>query len=265
MNIFIKELKGGAKALIIWSVCMFLLILAGMEKFTGLSSGGQNINQLFTNMPYSIKALFGIGSFDLSKLSGYYAVMFEYIEITAAIHAALLGADIISKEESGKTTEFLMAKPVSRAGVITPKLFAALVDVAVLNLVSLFSTFASVAAQKGGSGIFPQISVSIASMFFVQLIFLSLGVFIAAFSQKPKSSGSAAVGILLGAYVISMITGISDKLNVLNLLSPFKYFDLKAIINGQGLDAGVVAASVALIAVFTVCSYICYNKRDLSV
>ena len=63
MNIFLRELKANRKALIIWSVCMFFLVVSGMAKYTAYSSGGQS-NEVFSKMPYTVKALLGMGSFD---------------------------------------------------------------------------------------------------------------------------------------------------------------------------------------------------------
>jgi ABC-2 type transport system permease protein len=110
MNIFIKELKANRKALIIWSVCMFLLVMSGMGKYTAYASGGAG-SDVFDKLPHTIKVLFGLGDFEVTKISGFYAFLFPYIEITAAIHAALLGSGIIAKEERDKTTEFLIENP----------------------------------------------------------------------------------------------------------------------------------------------------------
>ena len=57
----------------------------------------------------------------------------------ATIHAAMLGATIIAKEERDKTSEFLFAKPVLRSTIITAKLLAAFVNIVVFNLITFIS------------------------------------------------------------------------------------------------------------------------------
>ena len=52
----------------------------------------------------------GFSDVDVSKISGYYSILFVYILLMATIHAAMLGADIIAKEERDKTSEFLFVK-----------------------------------------------------------------------------------------------------------------------------------------------------------
>lgn len=263
MNIFLRELKANRKALIIWSVCMFLLVLSGMGKYTAYSSGQSN--DVFAKMPYSIKALLGIGSFDVTTMKGYFAMLFLYIELTAAVHAVLLGAGIIAKEERDKTTEFLMIKPVSRTTIITSKLLAALVNIFILNIVSLVSSIVMVAAYNKGNDISSEIGMFILSMFIVQLIFLSIGTALASFIRNPKSSGSLSVGILLVSFVISKITDLTDKLNVLNILSPFKYFSYENMAAGNGLNIGIVILSLLLVAAFSASTYFFYQKRNLNV
>lgn len=263
MNIFLRELKANRKALIIWSVCMFLLIVSGMSKYTVYSSG--NGNEVFNKMPYSLKALLGIGSFDVAKMSGFFAFLFPYIEITAAIHAVLLGSGIIAKEERDKTTEFLMVKPISLRTILTSKLLAAFFNIVILNIVTLFSSIVMVNAYNKGKDVSGEIAMFILSMFIVQLIFLSLGALLSAFMKNPKASGSIAAGILFGSFIISKITDFTDKINVINILSPFKYFSYQDIVNGNGISVGISIISLVLITIFFSLTYFFYMRRDLRV
>ncbi|MDR3645116.1 MAG: ABC transporter permease subunit [Clostridia bacterium] len=268
MNILLRELKAHRKALIIWSVCMFLFVLSGMAKYSAYSSGAatdSSLTGLLNSMPVSVKALLGFGSLDVSTMAGYFAMLFIYMELTVAIHAALLGAGIIAKEEGEKTTEYLMVKPVSRAHIITSKLIAALINVVVLNLVTLVSSLTVIPVYNKGKSISGEIVVMLISMFFVQLIFLSLGALLAACMRNPKGSGSIATGILLIGYFAARVTDMTDKLNILNVISPFKYFDLGKIVAGNGLSIGIVLLSLVLVGAFTALTYLLYQRRDLKI
>lgn len=264
MNIFVRELKANRKALIIWSVCMVLLIVSGMGKYTAYSGGGAT-GDVFAKMPTTLKALLGFGSLDVTVMSGFFAVIFLYIELTAAIHAVLLGSGIIAKEERDKTTEFLIVKPVSRFTIITQKLFAALFNIVVLNIVTLLTCIPIVASFNKSADITGEIIVFDLSLFIIQLIFLTLGALLAACIRRPKTSGSIGAGILMAGYVISKVTDINDRLNALNILSPFKYFDYAKIANGGGLNLFIVLLTILLCVVFTVTTYYFYLKRDLNI
>jgi Putative exporter of polyketide antibiotics len=263
MNIFIRELRANRKALIIWSVCMFLGVLSGMTKYMAYSSGANN--DVFEKMPDTMKALLGMGSFDVTAMSGFFAFLFSYIVVAVGIHAVLLGSGIIAKEEQDKTAEYLMVKPVSRTIIITSKLLAALVNIVVVNIVTLISSIVMVAAYNKGKDITGEVAMFFLSMFIIQLIFLSLGALIAAFMRNPKSSGSLGAGVLFGCYVISKVTDLTDKVNFLNVFSPFKYFSYYDIINGNGLSFGITVLSILLVAVFSASTYMFYRRRDLNI
>lgn len=264
MNIFIRELKANRKALIIWCTCMVFGVLSGMAKYTAYSAGGES-SQALKDLPQSMKALLGMGSVDVTTMSGFFALLFLYIAVAAAIHAALLGSGIIAKEERDKTTEFLLVKPVSRTFIVTSKLLAALVNIVIVNIVTLISSVFMVAAYNKGNDISGEIVIFLLSMLIMQLIFLSLGALLSACTKNSKGSGGLATGAVIVSYVITEITSLNDRFNALNLLSPFKYFDVNRIISGNGLNPGIVILSLLLVAIFSVLTYFFYNKRDLNI
>ncbi len=263
MNIFIREMRANRKALILWSLCMILFVLSGMSKYSAYSSGGSG-SDILSKIPKTLRVLFGMGSFDVTKISGFFAFLFSYIVLTVAIHAALLGSGIIAKEERDKTAEFLIVKPISRYRIITSKILAALVNIVVLNLVTLLSSIGMAAVFSKQENITGEIFAFYLSLFLLQLIFMSLGLLLASCMKKPKASGSLAIGILLITYAISKITDLTDRLNALNMLSPFKYFSYERIVNGNGVSLLMILLSLLITGIFSAVTYFLYQRRDLT-
>lgn len=142
MNIYIRELKAHRKSLVIWSVSMALMVAGGMGEYSaGMGAGAEGFNDLVDTLPQSLQKIFGVGVFDLSNILDYFGVLFIYLALIAAVHAAMLGAGIISKEEREKTAEFLMVKPVSRTKIITSKMFASVTIVLVFNIVTAVTSY----------------------------------------------------------------------------------------------------------------------------
>lgn len=265
MNIFIREMRANRKSLILWCIGIFLMIVSGMGKFSYYVQSGQSINELMDNMPKTLKAMMGLGNFDVTKASGFYGMLFLYLLIMATIHASMLGANIIAKEERDKTTEFLMVKPVSRTKIMTFKLIAALVNIIIVNIVTLVLSIAIVGKYSNGEAITGDIEILVAGMFILQLMFLFIGTGIAALCKNPKISASIATAILLVCYILSVIVDMNSKLEVLKYLTPFKYFDTWHLMYGGGFEPGFVILSLVLIAVFVSVTYVFYKKRDLKV
>ncbi|GAA0177590.1 ABC transporter permease subunit [Clostridium sediminicola] len=265
MNIFLREMKANRKALIIWCVSVFLLVAMGMVKYAGLAESGDAINEMMNQLPKGMKAVFGLGTLNLTEVSGYYGMFFLYFLLMGTTHAAMLGANIISKEERDKTVEFLLVKPSNRNKIITAKLLAALVNVIIFNISTLISSIIFVGIHNKGESINKEIVLLMVAMFILQLIFLAIGSTMAAISRRPKTAASAATGIMLITFLISVAIDMNDKLDKLKYFTPFKYFKAADLMFGYGFDRFFVVLSATIIVMFIGITYVFYNKRDLYV
>lgn len=265
MNLFRREMKANRKSLLIWSIGVFLMIASSMGKYAGLSASGQSINDLLAQMPKSLKAILGMGTFDLSTATGYYGVLFIYLLLMASVHAVMLGANIISKEERDKTAEFLFVKPVSRNKIITSKILASLVNLVIFNLVTLVSSIFLVQKYSKGEAVIGDITMLMVGMFISQLIFFFIGTAIAAISRNPKAPASLSAGILLLTFILSIAIDINSRIENLKYITPFKYYDAKNLLVEGGFDVVYVILSAVIIAVLCSATYLCYKNRDLKV
>ncbi|WP_298842657.1 ABC transporter permease subunit [Clostridium sp.] len=265
MNVFIVEMKAHRNVLIIWAVGIIFMVVAGMGKYVALSSSGQSMNDLFAQMPKSMQTLFGIGIFDLSKASGYYGMLFLYLALMATIHAIMLGANIISKEERDKTAEFLFSKPISRNKIITAKLAAAFMNILIFNIITLVSSIVVVGKYSKGESVSGEIITLMVGMFVMQLIFMFTSTAIAAVSKNPKTATSISTAVLLITYILSMVIDLNGKLINLKYFTPFKYYEAKNLILGSGFQLSFVILSIVIVLSMIKTTYVFYKRRDLSI
>ncbi|MBM7613830.1 ABC transporter permease subunit [Alkaliphilus hydrothermalis] len=265
MNIFLREMKAHRKSLIIWSVGIVLLITSGMGEYSAVSSSGKTMNELVESMPRSIKAIMGVGTLDLSKASGYYGILFLYVSLIGAIHAVMTGCNIIAKEERDKTSEFLLVKPVSRKSIITSKLLATLVNLMIINTVTLVSSIYITGYYGKGEKMTGDIITLMMGLFLLQLLFMTIGTAIAAINRKPTKSIGLSTGILMFSFLLSIVIDMNGKIEPLKYLTPFKYFEAKNIMYGGGLDLFYVLISIGIATVLSVFTYCFYQQRDINV
>lgn len=265
MNIVKRELRANLKSIIIWSLCMVFLIYAGMVKYSGFEAAGQSVNELIGQMPEAVKGIFGMNGLDLTSISGFYGIIYLYFMLLAGVHAVMLGTVIISKEERDKTADFLFVKPILRGRVITAKFIAALINIVVLNLVTLVSSISFVGMYNKGEAINDQIVRLMLFLFILQLIFLTFGAVIAAITRNTKKAASIATTVLLSAFILSAAIDINDKIDYLSFLTPFKYFEAAKIMREGSFEPVYLLLSIGIIACCTVGTYIIYSKRDLNV
>lgn len=265
MNVFLREMKANQRALFIWSIGVGLLIATSMGKYAGLAASDQSLNDLLAQMPQFLKAIMGVGTFDLSTATGYYGVLFIYLAMMATIHAAMLGANIIAKEEQDKTAEFLFLKPISRHKIISAKLAASFINVLIFNLVTLVFSILLVQVFSPGVAVAGTISKLMAGMFMLQLIFLFIGSVIAAVSKHPETAPSLAAGILLGTFILSIAIDLNSRLDKLKYFTPFKYFEAKNLMYDGGVETFYLILSALIIVVLLQATYHFYAKRDLKI
>jgi ABC-2 type transport system permease protein len=241
------------------------LVYASMVKFGAIFKAGQSVTDLMSSFPKSVQTIFGMNGFDLSKASGYYGILFLYIALMATIHASMLGADIIGKEERDRTSEFLFPKPISRTRVVTSKLLAAFVNLIIFNAATWISSIVIVGKYQKDGSVNHEIFIMMVGLFFLQLIFLSIGTVMASISNKPKMASESTMGILLFAYILAILVNMSDKIEWLKYFTPFRYFDAKNMLDTGRVDSFFVVLSIIIIATLVTGTYAFYNKRDLSV
>ena len=216
-------------------------------------------------LPKAIGAVFGLTGFDLSTAAGFYGVLFLYIAIIGAVHAVLLGAGLIAKEERDRTSEFLYSKPASRGKVLTGKLLAGLFNLVVLNVVTLVTSIYVVDILNKEAPFTGDLVLLMVGLFFLQLVFFSIGALLAGSTHHPKAAASRASSIMFVTFLMSFVVNMSEKLDFLKYVTPFKYFDAANLMADHALDPVFVGLAVAIIAVAVVTTYRLYAARDLAV
>ncbi|MCX6563041.1 MAG: ABC transporter permease subunit [Candidatus Aminicenantes bacterium] len=266
MNVFRRELRANRRSLIFWCLGMALIILTAMGKYAGMAAAGeQSISDFIKMMPASVQAVMGMSGLDLSDARSFFVVIYMYVALMAAIHASMLGAVIIAKEERDRTSEFLFVKPMTRAGIVTSKLLAAVTNAAVLNLVTFAVSFAVMGQLAKGQPFAAGLARMMLGLFLLQLLFLSVGSASAAIIGRPRASTGVAAGIMLFTFLLSSAIDINSDWDVLKFLTPFKYFPARDMMLDGGFTVFYVALAVGVAAVLTVAAYYFFKRRDLRV
>jgi ABC-2 type transport system permease protein len=265
MNIYWREMKAHRWGLLFWSLGMVALVASGMAKYGAYAQAGTSVTDLFAGVPKAVMVVFGLGGFDLAKASGFYGVLFLYIAVMAAIHASLLGSNLISNEERDRTSEFLYTKPISRERALTSKLLAGLTMVLGFNLVTSLSSVYFVGYFGNGESVNAEIWLLMAGLLFVQLIFFAIGALVAGVVHKPKAAPSIATTVMFLTFLVYYVVNFDSGLEFLGWLSPFKYFDAAVLLKSGQLDVAYVALSVVIIVLCVFGTYRFYAERDLTV
>lgn len=260
MNIFLHELKSYRKSIIIWAGSMTALAVMYIFIFKNLGSDIEDFKVLLNNMPDVMKKAFNIYIDSISTLVGFYSFVFSFILLCGGIQAMNIGTAIVSKEVRDKTADFLMTKPVSRYGILTSKLLAALIVLIFTNIIYLGLTIAVITALVGDYNLKLFLMISV-TMFFVQLMFMALGIIVSVIVGKIKSVISVSLSTVFGFYIIGSMGSIIGEERV-RYLSPFRYFDTAYIIENAAYEASFVIVGLVFVVSAIIGSYLVYVKKD---
>ena len=263
MNIFKKELKSRRVGLIAWSVAMTFFMWTSMVKYQTLATDPTATEALLKQMPDTIKTIFGMNGLEATSLGGYFGICFLFIAILLAVHAALLGTGLLTVEPLNKTTEFLYTRPVSRRRIITSKLLAGLLQLAVLFGVTYAASWVSIALYSSMDGFQTTLAVFMGAAAIIQITFFNVGMAVAALIRSASGAGKLLTGLVFASYALSLVSQL-DGYGWLHYISIFRYFDAADILSTNTLKLHYVAICLAVSAISLAIVYLYYPRRDLT-
>ncbi|MCK5155491.1 MAG: ABC transporter permease subunit, partial [Spirochaetales bacterium] len=248
MNIIKRELRANMKSLLIWICCIAAIIFMMMSEFSAYYNNPE-MTAILDSMPKALMEAFSLDSANLTTVSGFVSMTSTYFSIMLGIYAVLLGNSIIAKEERDKTVEFFLTLPVTRQKVIFSKLISAVINCISINAATGLVIYITSVEYTPDSAFYKFLGLMLFTIFIIQMIFLSIGMLLAAIIKRYKKSGIYAVSILLITYILSILVGISDKIDFMKYLTPFKYFEAGSLLNKGRLDTVFLLLSLGIIAV----------------
>ena len=261
MNIFRHELSAYRRSLIIWTLSLAVLVAFFLSMFPAISQEA-DFQSLIEGFPEPVRLALGLSVETIGSILGFYAYIFLYVSLVGAVQAMILGVSLISKEFRHKTAEFLLTKPVTRTRIMTFKLLAAVASLTITNVVYLGTAtlMASLVATKGYNlKIFWLLSLT---LFFLQLIFLAMGVAVSVIIPRLKSVLSISLGTVFAFFFLGALASSTGD-RALRFFSPFRYFDYAYIIANAGYEVSFILIGLAIIVAAITVSYMLYVRRDI--
>lgn len=262
MNMFIHELKAYRKSTIIWTISLIAIMGLFLSFFPSIARDADDFKKLLAGYPEEIKKAIGFTVESITSILGYYSYVFLYITLCGAIQAMNIGTSILSKEVREKTADFLLTKPVTRINIMTQKLLAAVTQLVITNIVYLLAAFimvSNIAIDDFNKKTFFMVSIT---LFFLQLIFLALGVIVSIILSKIKSVIPISLGSIFTFFIISMI-GSSKGEEAIRYITPFQYFNAPYIIKNSSYETSYMILGIVFIIIAITASYVIYSRKDV--
>ncbi|HHV96612.1 MAG TPA: ABC transporter permease subunit [Clostridiaceae bacterium] len=264
MIIFIRELKRNRKSFIIWTASLVLFNIMIMSLFPSIADNTKMYDEMIKEFPKGIIEVFGLDKISMFTILGFFGTeSYLFITLFGSIYAMLLGASILSKEESEKTIEFLLAKPVTRSTIVTAKAANVFFYITLFNLIFSFTNYLMFEAVKKEEYSLKALLMLSAGPWLLHLTFAAIGLLISVFVVKAKSVYPVSIGFVLVMYFINVMSSISEKLTNLKYFTPFKYVDAPDIIINEKIEPIYLIIMLIIITVSIAATYVLYNRKNM--
>ncbi len=262
MNIITRELRSNLKSLLIWSGSLIAVIVMMLSEFSAYYNN-PDMAQIMESMPKALMDAFSMSNANLTTVSGYVSITVVYVNLMLGIYAVLLGNSIIAKEERDKTAGFLMTMPVTRTKVLIGKIAAAIINCMIVLAVVIGSLYIFTLKYNPDQEFYRFLWLITMTTGVFEAVFLSIGLFLASAVKRYKMSSGIGLGILFALYVLSVLVALSEKIDFLKYVTPFKYFEASILLQNDSIEGKYLIISFAWIVLFMFLTFKIYNNRDL--
>lgn len=262
MNIILRELRANLKGLIIWIVCIAVFVVLAGAEFSSFTAAS-NIDQMMNAFPPAIRNALSIDLVRLDRPEGYVSYTGQYLMVVVVIYAALAGAKMLSKEISKKTSETMLALPVTRRRFLALKFAAAIINCCVLTIATILAIIATFSRFDPDAAFYRGLWLLAGYMLFLQLLFVLAGFFVSVLSRRHKRTGTIIASVTVLAYLVAFISNLGDRYDFLRYVTPFEFFPAIDVMHGNELSPYGFVAAPLLIAIFGVVSFAHVKSKDI--
>ena len=260
MTLFKHEMKMNRKSLTIWTLCVGFICFGCILLYTSLEDSVQEISAAFSNLGMMSAAL-GMDKMSLATLQGYYATEIAMMHgLGGAMFAAMLGMDMISKEQSGHTTEFLNVLPIERGSILFSKYLALFSNVILFNLICIvlyFLGFVMMGEKIDGKEfvLYPSASALMQLEVGTVCFFLSAVV--------KRAAAGIGIGITVILFAADMMCRVVPAIENLKYITPFYYANAADIFTDGKWNGTMIIIGTGVILAAYAAAWYRYRRKDL--
>ena len=259
-----RELKVNLKSFLIWLIVLISIFGLVFVMYPSImnSENIKNMEELIEIFPEEVLRLFNMDISSLTSAFGWLKTEgFVFILLITGMYSSILGSNILLKEESDKTIEYLYSKPISRNKIITSKIIAGLIYICLLILGILFFNLICLSLiETFDLKLFLLLSLS-PFLVCIPLFFISM--FISCFFNKTKKMFGISICLVFISYFLMILSNLGDQTNFFKYFSIYSLGDSRYIILNNNIPILNIILSMFIVIIFTFGTYKIYNRKEL--
>lgn len=260
-----RELKVNFKSFLIWTGVLITLFLVVYLMYPSIikSDKIQMLDEMMEMFPEEVLIAFNM---DISSMDTAYGWLktegFVFALIIIGIYAGILGSNILLKEESDKTIEYLNSLPIKRGAILLQKVIAGIIYIVFMVLV--MSLFNYVGLKLSGNFDEKQYLLLSITPLFSALPIFSISLFVSTFFHKTKKTFGIGLGIAVVSYFVQVLAEMNEKTEFLKYITVYTFSDIRNVIIDSFINPLMIIISIFITILFVLFSYIEYDKKELA-
>ena len=261
MKIFVRELRRGVKSFAIWTAVNLFLCIYTISVYTPFK--GDVAELLDVKLPAVVQTAMGMSGLDFGNPIGFFGMIYSYVLLCAGLFSAMKFADLMAREISDGTSEYILALPVSRGSVLLQKLAAGFVLVTV-HVAICFAAAGLLLPLVTDDPWSRRMLVLLAiGAWIASLLFGAITFFLSSLLPKAKAMVSVSVAVVAGLYILQIVFAMTDRVPVLAYLTPFGCFEASQILADGGFNLWCLFGAILALLAFFAAGFAVYQKRDI--
>lgn len=261
---FKREMKINFKKFLIWTGILIGLFLVVFLIYPSIINDDsiKMMEEMVKTLPDGLLKSFNM---DISSINSVYGWLksegFVFVLLIVGSFAGILGSNILLKEESDKTIEYLSSLPIKRKNIILNKVLVGVLYI--ILMVLIIGIFDYIGLSISGDFDKKQFVLLSITPLFPSLVIFFFCMFIGTFTHKTKKMTGISIGLVFISYILTTLSELNGGVSNLKYFSVFTLADIRNVITNVAINPVMIIISVILSMLFLTLTLVRYQRKDL--
>ena len=261
---FKREMKINFKNFIIWTSILVGLFLVVFLVYPSIVNSGnmETMDEMMKMFPEEMLKAFNMDISSIDSAFGWLKTEgFVFVLLITGIYSGTLGSNILLKEESDKTIEYLNSVPITRKNIVINKILCGFLYI--ILMIAIIGIFNFIGLSLSGE--FDKKSYILLSItpIFSSIVIFAVCLFLSTFTHKTKKTLGISLGIVFASYFLNIISEMGESTEFLKYISIFTLADIRNVIINEFINPLMIVLTIGITAIFMILTVINYEKKEL--
>ena len=261
---FKREMKINLKSFLIWTSILIGLFLVVFLVYPSIinNKNMEAMDEMLKMFPEELLKAFNMDISSIDTAFGWLKTEgFVFVILITGIYSGILGSNILLKEESEKTIEYLNSVPVTRKNIVINKILCGILYIILMTaIIGIFNFIGLSISGDFDKKLYILLSIT---PIFSSIVIFSVCLFLSTFTHKTKKTFGISLGIVFVSYFLNVISEMGESTEFLKYISIFTLADIRNVIMNIDINPLMVALAAGIATMFIILTIIHYQKKEL--